>query len=195
VGSLIEQGIRGGAYVKSFQLIAEAGAAQAERHPYLAGRARGMLEYVAALHALARGDDDAFRVAICAAHRDLPELSSQPDEVANRITRISGGSIRRRRNFATAAALWPDPRAHTALFLRAKALALALRALRLQEALELVAQWPLRPTPGFALRNMPLWGRLLRRAAQDRLYRGRESLRAAPTAPTAETMTGGSRGS
>ena len=40
----------------------------------------------------------------------------------------------------------------------------------------LLAGWPLRPTPGFLLRNLRLWARLLRRGLQAQLYRGRERL-------------------
>jgi Glycosyl transferase family 2 len=179
-GSLIERGIRSGAYLKSFELIAEAGRAEAERRATdgggLAIRARAAGQFASALQALARFDDQGARLALSSACQNLPELSRQPDQVANRIHRLGCADAERLHHFAAAATHWPEPHAHTALFLRAGAIALALRAARPREALRLLADWPLRATPGFLLRNLRLWARLLRRGLQARLYRGRERL-------------------
>jgi hypothetical protein len=177
---LVERGIRSGAYLRSFELIAVAGRAEAERRApdgdELAIQAGAAGQFASALQALARFDDQGARLALSSACHDLPELSRQPDQVANRIHRMGCADAERLHHFAAAATHWPEPRAHTALFLRARAIALALRAAQPREVLRLLGGWPLRPTPGFLLRNLRLWGRLLRRALQARLYRGRERL-------------------
>jgi glycosyltransferase involved in cell wall biosynthesis len=177
-GSLIDRGIRAGTYPRSFELIAEAGISEAERRGRgdcdLAIQARGARQYARALRALAGSDREGARFAFFLACQDLPELAHQPDQVANRVRRLGGGRATRLHHFAAAATCWPDPHCDTALYLRVSAITLALRAGQPGAALRLVAGWPLRFTLGFLLRNLRLWGRLLRRGFQARLYRGRE---------------------
>jgi hypothetical protein len=189
-GSLIERGIRGGHYRHAFETIASSAISEVERRPLdgrpdVTRRAQGSLHYARALQALARQDDRAVRVALEEACARLPELSRQPEQVAHRITRMGHEPAVRVRHFATAAALWPDPRSDTALFLRAKAIVLALRARRPVAALRLLANCPPHVALRFLIRNVPLWLRVARRVVEARVYRGKE---------TAELWDPGERG-
>ena len=74
-----------------------------------------------------------------------------------------------------AAALWPDPRADTALYLRTHAVALALRLGRGSTAAGLLRGLPLGATPGFVARNTAVLAGLGRRRVQKLRYRGRDS--------------------
>ena len=178
-GSLMDQVI-GRELAEEFELIAQTGLVEVQRQAReddrLAVRARAAQEYARGLQALARFDDQGARLALSSACRGLPELSKQPEQVASRIHRLGSGPMERLHHFATAAVHWPDPHAPTPLYLRSRAIALALRARQPREALTLLAGWPLRPTPGFVLRGLRLWGRLLRRGLQARLHHGRERL-------------------
>ena len=191
-GSLTERSTRSGEYVRALETMAPivvdlAGrVAQREDHARLRARAAGLSAYLEALGALARDDRELARTTLAAACTGLPELSLEPQLVANRLSLLRFGPRARLQSFGSAAALWPDPRADTALYLRFHALVLALRLGRGAEAARLLFDWPLSATPQFVVRRASVFARLMRRALQRRLYRGGES-RAMPTTVGADS--------
>jgi hypothetical protein len=192
-GSLSQRGGRTGEYDSALGIVADSAvtvAAGARRPdgPDLRIRAAGLVAYFEALRALSREDEAAARIALSDACLTLPELSSEPQLVANRLSLLRFGSAGRLRAFGSAAMLWPDPRADTALYLRMHALALALRLGRVSEAVRLLRSWPIVATPRFLAHSMPLFARLLRHSLEKLLYRGRESRRIATTAPPQRMM-------
>lgn len=179
-GSLKERGARRGEALRSFELFAQSAVAavdglQRPDRDELAARARGALRYAGALRALERHDDDAVRTALAEACRLLPELSRDPEQVARRIVRIGCGRSERLHHLTVAAIGWPEATSDTALFLRARAVGTALLAGRPLAALGLLRNWPLRSTPAFLVRILPVATRVARRRLQDYLHGGRES--------------------
>ncbi len=154
--------------------------------PDLRARAAGRVAYFEGLQALERGDMAAARVALGEACARLPELSTEPQLVANRLSLVRFGPEGRLSTFSAAASLWPDPGADTALYLRLHALALAIRLARGSEAARLLRGWPLGETPGFFASNPGLFARLVRRRLQNIVYRGQESELIATSPPGRE---------
>ena len=112
----------------------------------------------------------------------LPELSAGPALVARRIRMLGAGAEERLRYFGLAARCWPEPRSDTALFLRSKALRLALDVHEWPTARLLAAGWPVTATPGYVFRNVPLWLELTRDALEARRFRGEDMPAPAPAA-------------
>ena len=163
-----------GDYLRALELfpatIATVTAAADDRRdaPRIRARAAGLATYLAALGAFARDDVPAARRELAAACVALPELSREPQLVANRLAVLRFGAAARLHTFSTAADLWPDPTADTALYLRFHAAVLALRLRRWREAARLAWGWPVRATPAFAARSGKLFAKLARRTLQQR---------------------------
>jgi hypothetical protein len=172
--SITRTGGENGEYLRSLEMfpatIATVAAAADDRRdaPRIRARAAGLATYLAALRAFARDDVPAARRELAAACVALPELSREPQAVANRLALLRFGTAQRLRTFATAADLWPDPHADTALYLRFHAVVLAARLGRWREAARLAWGWPLRATPAFAARSGKLFAKLVRRTLQQR---------------------------
>jgi hypothetical protein len=179
-GSLTERSSRSGEYQRATDIVAASAAAVAADSGRpdasdLRARARGLGAYFEAQRELARGDDTAAGAALADACERLPELSTEPQLVANRLSLLRFGPEGRLRSFGDAAALWPDPRADTALYLRSHALALALRLGRGSTVAGLLHGWPLGATPRFIARNTAVFAGLGRRRLQKLRYRGRDA--------------------
>ena len=168
-GSLTEESARNGEYVRALDLMGDRVGALAAHvrargdGTALASRAAGLAAYLTALRAIACDDETVARGALATACAALPELAREPQLVANRLALLRFGAAGRLRSFATAADLWPDRRADTAVYLRFHAVALALRLGCWPEAARLLRSWPLAATPAFFLRSAPLFLRLGRR--------------------------------
>jgi glycosyltransferase involved in cell wall biosynthesis len=150
-----------GAYLDGFERTARSLAREVESRgapPELERALRGRLEFARALRALSEGDDAVAAEALARACELHPELSRRPDWVEPRMRFNSGAKARSQRahELGTAAALWPDQRSDTALYLRARAVWLAIRAGEPGLALRLVRGWPLGLTAGFAWRVAPV---------------------------------------
>jgi Glycosyl transferase family 2 len=152
----------------------------------LAAQARGSGELVAALRALDQRDDRAVKTALENACRLLPELSRDPEAVEHRLRLLPRAHepIECFRHFATTARLWPDPCADTALFLRGRAILIALRGRRVAEAVGLIRRWPLSRTPAFLRRTFPAILSLARQSLDEYLHAGHE-----PAAPGGHSPT------
>jgi hypothetical protein len=142
----------------------------------LAAQARGGGELVAALRALDGRDDRGLKTALENACRLLPELSRDPEAVEHRLRLLPRAHepAERFRHFAATARLWPDPCADTALFLRARAIMVALRGRRVAEAVGLIRGWPLSRTAAFLRRTLPAFVSLGRQGLDEHLHAGRE---------------------
>jgi hypothetical protein len=182
-GGLKERGRRLGGYLEAWEIawpriIAELERLQCEDRGALILRARGYHHFTAAIRALDRRDDARFRAELDQACRLVPELTERPLRITNRFKRWLSGwdeSAERLRLYRTAAALWPDQRADTALYLRACAAVLALRTGRPAEAARLARGWPLRATPSLLIRLCPDLVRRCRKMLVDYRHPGRES--------------------
>jgi glycosyltransferase involved in cell wall biosynthesis len=141
----------------------------------LVAAAQGTLRYVAALRALRAHDDDAATAAFAEAARLLPALSRHPAPVVRRVMRADNARSERLHHLTVAANGWPDPTSDTALFLRARAIVTALRAGRPWATLRLLRDWPLRSTPSFVVRVLPVIARVSQTRLQEYLHGGRES--------------------
>jgi hypothetical protein len=195
VGSRLRRGIELGTYVPTFEAVARRAVeavSGAERPDRLAleAMARGRLHYAAVLRALVEGDDESVAAHLAEACSLLPELSRQPYAMARRIRRTVHGARERARVFATAAELWPDRSADTAVFLRIRAVTATLRAGRPVVALGRLRRLPPAHTARFLLAKGPLWRQLFRTAAYHWFHRGREQGLLSET----ETSLGGAAG-
>jgi hypothetical protein len=188
-GSLTERSSRTGEYLRALSTVARTAVAVAadvrNDAPELRRRAAGLRAYFDALRALTSRDEAGARASLAEACAGLPELSSEPQLVANRLALLRFGPEERLRSFAAAASCWPDPTADTPLYLRMHAFTLALRLGRLAEATALMRGWPLAATPRFLARNTRVLGRLILRSAQKLLHHGRDSPLPEPAAPQA----------
>jgi hypothetical protein len=139
----------------------------------LLSRAHGQVHYAAAVRALVEGDDVRARASLEHACRLVPELSRTPELVARRIATVAptGASGR----LSRAAALWPDQRSDTAVFLRLVGAGYAVKGGRIADAVRLAARLPPAPTPAFLLRNRSAFVRLARRALRHRRHRAAQS--------------------
>jgi glycosyl transferase family 2 len=142
----------------------------------LTAKAEGALHFATALRALDRKDGHTTGTALREACRLYPELSRQPEMVERRIGHLQRAHepAEHLRHLATAASLWPDPQSDTALYLRARALLAALLLGRVQQATQLTAAWPLRPTPSFLRRTLPAFARSARGGVDAYVHRGRD---------------------
>jgi hypothetical protein len=179
-GSLKYRGARVGEALRAFELFGESAAAVVARlarpaRDARAARAEGAIRYASALRALERHDDEAARAALADACRLLPDLSRDPEQVARRLVRIGHQRTERLHCLTVAATGWPDPASDTALFLRARAIGTALVVGRPRVAARLLQGWPLRSTPGFVARILPVAKRVAGRRVRDYLHGGRES--------------------
>lgn len=185
-GSLTERSAANGEYLRALGTFATSVAALATRasrrddHALIRARAAGLNAYLQALGALARDDQDFAKTMLATACAGLPELSREPQLVANRLSLLRSGPAGRFHSFSVAASLWPDPAVDTALYLRFHALVLALRLGRGADAARMLRGWPLGATPRFLARNISVFGRLVRRWIQKQRHRGIDS---APDAP------------
>lgn len=177
--SLWERNRRRGAFLDSFERSSRRLAAEvATLNPELAPRAAGRLELSRVLRALARDDRDAVRRGLERACRLLPELSSEPEAVLRRLTVFLPAGADREgawRICATAAELWPDPRAPSAIMLRLYAAVAALRLGRPREAARLVQGLPAGAALRLGARSGPLVARVAVRRLDRLLHCGREA--------------------
>jgi hypothetical protein len=190
-GSLSERGGRGGEYAaamaivaRSFAHVAAAAADRRDDAGELVERAAGTCDYFDALRALASDYPESARPALAAACARLPELSREPQLVANRLALVRYGAAGRLAAYSAAALAWPDPAADTPLYLRLHALALAVRLGRGRSLVRLLRRWPLAATPGFFARNGPLFAALARRTVQKATFRARDA--SSPTSDGAD---------
>ena len=178
-GSLTEQSGRDGEYLRALETIATsvssiaAGLNHRPDAEALRTRAASLIAYFEALGALARGEREQARTKLAIACSGLPELSIEPQLVANRLALLRFGPQARLELFTAAADLWPDPQADTALYLRFHALVLAGRFNRWNDVVSLLRAVPPRAAFPFVARNGLLFGRLLRRTIQKKMYRGK----------------------
>jgi hypothetical protein len=199
-GSLMDWARRHGRYLAAIELIAESGVAIVEatsRHDReeLVARAQGKLHYVAVLRSLLGGDEAGARASLAEACRLIPELSRDPWLFARRVKTIAYEQDDLLRHYATAAALWPDQDAETALFLRVLAALLALRLGRVGQAVSLSCRRPFPLRPGFVLRTRPTWALMAREAIQGYRHRARVGVTDAElVAARAATSRAGPRG-
>ncbi len=166
-GSRHELATRSGTLLQDLEAVAQsaldvASATLRSDRANLVARAEGKVRYAAALRALVEGDDDRARRNLEEACRLLPDLSRQPDLVAKRVAAIAAGGASAR--LATAAALWPDRRSDTAIFLHLLAAAGAVRSGHPRSATRLLGGLPLVHIPGALIRNRSAMIRLARRA-------------------------------
>jgi hypothetical protein len=188
-GSLSARSGPNGDYLRALSVVSRsASTIAADSHRAdsreLSARAEGLAAYLEALRALSLGDADRMHAMLSEACARLPELSREPQLVANRVSLFGFGTIGRLRSFEIPALAWPDPRADTALYLRLHALVLALSLAQGSEALRLMRGWPLAATPRFMIRNAAVFARQARRRVQGILYRGREWSPASGLQPT-----------
>jgi hypothetical protein len=191
-GSLKDRALPRGEELRGFEIFgrsaaaAVAGLPRPDRDSLVAG-AEGTLHYVAALRALQVHNDTAATAAFTKAVRLLPELSRRPAPVVRRVMRTANGRSERLHHLTVAANGWPDPTSDTALFLRARAIVTALRAGRPRATLGLLRDWPLRSTPAFFVRVVPVIVRVSQTRFQEYLHGGPESpdlvARATPRPP------------
>jgi hypothetical protein len=181
-GSLLEQGRDRGGFLDAFDLTARMATRRLDRLPDrarrpLAARAQGALQFVVALRALDRGDVRAVIAALEEACRLLPQLCRDAESVDHRLSLVphAGDPRERLRHLVTFASLWPEPRSETALFLRARAVLLALRLRRPREAARLLARWPLRTAIRPTLRALALLTPAGRRDLKGYVERIRET--------------------
>jgi hypothetical protein len=174
-GSLIERGGRRAAFVRAWRTMAEQARDAAGKEGAFAEQAAASVTYVEGLVALLEGEPERARKYFAEAKAAWPQLSRLPMMILKRVENVLWEPHERLRAFAIGAAVWPDPDSETALFLRVRAVALALRLGRLGLAARLARDWPLRRTPTFARRTRRTWVWLARRYVQSRVYRGAES--------------------
>ena len=176
--SLHEDARTRGDYLTGFELATDALArhiaADAGRAD-LVPAAYGRVEFARALRALREGDDAGARASLARACELYPRFSAEPEWVNGRLRQVSATVDRaaRLRQLAAAASLWPDPRADSALYMRAHAIGLALRTGRLGLAAALLRRWPATATPGFARRRR----RLVVRRVRQPVYAARNRIR------------------
>lgn len=182
-GGLKERGSRRGGYLEAWEIgwpriMAELDGLERDDRAALVARAKGNHHLVRAIRALDRRDDPQVRLELDRACRLVPELSSQPLWMSYRLRQYlprSNEPAELLRVHRTAAALWPEPRSDTALYLRAQATLLALRRGRVDAAARLMRDWRVRATPGFLVRIFPALTRDWRRRIHDYRHRGHES--------------------
>src|SRR5207248_1461024 len=128
VGSLRERGRRGGDYVAAFESTARDAVVELQTAPRAApagllARAQGRVHYGLAMRALEAGDERAARASLAEACRLMPDLSMEAGLVASRMKLMPRvhEPAERLRYFETAARIWPEPLADTALFMRGHA--------------------------------------------------------------------------
>lgn len=163
-------------YVRSFLTSAESVADEVERlpgRPDLLSAARARVEFGRGLRALHDGDEARAREAFSRACELFPSYSRAADWVDKRLRLATGVQAQPERlvMLATAARLWPDQSADTAMYLRGHAIAMALRARCAEQAIALLQGWPMRNTPGFLWRTAPRLGRGAGHWFYDRRHR------------------------
>jgi hypothetical protein len=178
-GSLTARSGPSGDYVKALSIVAQSASAIAARSRRadsveLRARAEGLAAYLEALHALSQGDAAAMRGRLGEACARLPELSREPQLVANRMSLIGFAAVGRLRAFEMPALTWPDAGADAALYLRLHALAFAVLGGRAGTVLRLLRGWPVAETPRFIARNAAVFARLASRRFQRMRHHGRE---------------------
>lgn len=176
-------GRRTGASLDAFEYrasraIEELEALSGPRAHELTTQAKGAAAFVSALRALDKGDDQGVAIALAQACRLLPELSREPELVAERLGLLPRADqpSDHLRHLTTMVGAWPDPAADTALFLRLCGALVALRQRRARQARALLSGWPVRPTPGFLKRAIPPLVRRARRGVDAQLHRAGDSV-------------------
>ena len=181
-GSLWHRSRSSGAFLEADEQITRKFIAEVERsgtpRPEVVEAARGRLSLNRAFRGLASHDDDVVREALADACRAIPELSGEPETVVRRLTvhvPEAGDPREFARVYATAARLWPEPDADTALVLRCCAVLGALRVGTLSEAAVLLRGLRVGKTAGLAVRRRALFARVAHDRLRRVLLRGRES--------------------
>jgi len=181
-GGLKQRGSRAGGYLEAWEIgwprvISELEQLDCDDRAGLIAKAEGDRRLVHAVRALGQRDGARARLEFDRACCLAPELSRRPFRVFHRLHQLPrlDGPAERLRVYRTAAALWPDQRADTTLYLRTRAILLALRRGRVTTAVRLMRGWPMSATPGFLARILPRLARSLRQTIQGYRNRGRES--------------------
>jgi hypothetical protein len=179
-GGLEDRGRDSGEYLRAWtrstaRAVEDFRSAPRSDAPELVRRGEAIVQVLQALQALRERDQATAAASLVRACRMMPELSQNPELVFGRVKWSAIDRAELRSLFATTAALWPDPASDTALFMRAYAALLAIRAGKLRAAAALVAHRPLLLHAGFALRTLPYASRLLRVWFLRNMRRGRES--------------------
>jgi glycosyl transferase family 2 len=182
-GSLKDRARRNGYYLASAELRAQNLISAAERLPapersQFRGEATGLGHLYLALRALDRGDGTVVARELEMACRLLPlstrvwlfesRLTANPPRMHDRRERL--GMLR------MLATHWPEKDAPTPRYLRAWAIAVALRLGEPGEAGRLLAGWRLRGTLRFALEIAPFLWLWARRLLQQRRHTGQEAI-------------------
>jgi hypothetical protein len=147
-GGLRDWGRMSGGYTEANTRSLERALAELKRRPSgpdteeLIVRARGQLQVLAAVRALERRDLPGARAGLAEACVLLPELASNPEPIMTQLWKSAGDPTELRRRVEGAAAAMPDPRCHSALYLRASAAGLAVTRGRLDKAARLVLRQP-----------------------------------------------------
>jgi hypothetical protein len=183
LGGLEQRGGRLGAYLDAWEIgwpriISELERLERDDRAELIAKAEGNHHMVKAIRALDRHDAAGVRGHLDRACRLVPELSSHGPGMPRRLGRYLprwDEPSERLRVYRTAAGLWPDQRADTALYLRACGALLALRRGHVSAAASLLRGWPIRATPGFVARITPGLVRNWSRTISDYRNRGHES--------------------
>ena len=181
-GGLRERGSRSGAYLEAWEIgwprvISELEQLECDDRAGLIAKAQGDHHLVRGFRALGRRDEAQAGLEFDRACSLAPELSSRPFRVSHRIHQLPrvDEPAERLRVYRTAAALWPDQRGDTALYLRTRATLLALRRGRVPTAVRLMHGWPVSSAPGFLARGLSRWAATLRWRIWRYRHRGRES--------------------
>jgi hypothetical protein len=174
---LKEWGRRGGHYLDAFEYrarrdLAELRDARDGRRRQLATQAEAALALVAAMRALERGDGTAVREQLWEACRLAPQLSVEAEPVRERLEYmpLAHEPAERLRHLECFANAWPEPSSDTALYLRACAIADAVRQRKPRIAARMLAGWSARRTPAFARLALPALARRGRRALDARRH-------------------------
>jgi hypothetical protein len=180
-GGLRDRAQRAGLYTtaaeRSAANLAEMVSRQPEpRRSALGDQAQAMSHFARAIAALERGDRDLVRDELEAACAGYP-YSERPERVGDHLRRLSGWDRReeRLRALVTLAESWPDRDSTTARYVRARAIAAAIRAGDPGEAVRLLRPWRPRGTLRFTARIAPTLRMEARRHLHERRNRGSET--------------------
>jgi glycosyltransferase involved in cell wall biosynthesis len=180
---LMKSGQRGGLSIEAYKYRTRRAMEVLNRQSGSCGRdlsrpAHGAFAFACALDALDRGDYSAARRWLVKACQLFPDLSNQALVVHWRLGHLSRAHIPDAwmQYLDVTARLWPEPGAHTALFLRVSALTAAVGQVRPRLAAVQLAGWPLHATPRFVIRALPGLLTLARRRLDMRRHRSRDDV-------------------
>jgi glycosyl transferase family 2 len=192
-GGLKERGLRSGEYLEAMELSSEwavrsLSALARSDGAELAARAQAKVSMLAALRALVHRDDERARQNLKHACALFPDFSHDPRLVVGLLSHGAPDAGSTVRVFGSAASLWPDPQADTALFLRAWAAVVALRSRRFRQGARLAVHSGFVARPGFVARTLPVARDQVRAWVRAKLHSGSETIRGTdPIRPASRT--------